>query len=109
MNEVSTEPIAQTTEEVTDLAENVEFVDAPPVSELVEQARDEVSSTESALEDAPICDEAIPAEPIEQVALIEGEVVPAEAVEDVAPEDDGVVPVEAVVEVAPEHAEIAAV
>ena len=37
MNEVSAELIAQATEEVVDVTENVESIDAPPVSELVEQ------------------------------------------------------------------------
>ena len=36
MNEVPSESIAQATEEVTDVAENFESIDAPPVAELVE-------------------------------------------------------------------------
>ena len=46
MNDVSAEPIAQATEEITDVAENVESIDAPPVAELVEQVQDQVTPTE---------------------------------------------------------------
>src|SRR5262249_48143709 len=59
MNEVSTEPIAQATEEVADVAENVESIDAPPVTEFVE----------------PVQDEATPTENVEAVALIQDEFI----------------------------------
>ncbi len=93
MNEVSTEPIAQATEEVTDVAENVESIDAPPVTGLVEPVRDQVGPTET----------------VEQVTLVMDEFIPSEVVEHVAPAKEEMVPAEVVVEVPPEPAEAASV
>ena len=47
MNEVLTDPIAQATEEVTDVNENVESIDAPQATECMEQVQDEVTLTEN--------------------------------------------------------------
>src|SRR5579883_1304709 len=91
MNEVSAEPIAQDTEEVTDVAENVESIDAPPVTEFVEPVQDQVTSTENVEQAAPIQDEVIPTEPIEQAAPIQDELIPVAAVEQVTPIQDEVV------------------
>src|SRR5271154_1091822 len=60
MNEASAEPIAQATEEVMDVTENVESIDAPPVTGLVEEVQ---------VQD-------IPTEPIEPVAMIQDELIP---------------------------------
>src|SRR5438067_1915583 len=101
MNEVSTEPIAQVTEDVTDVAENVESIDAPPVAGLAEPVQEQVSPTENVEQAVPIRDEVLPTEPIELVALIQDELIPFAAVADVTPVEDELVPAKDVEQVTP--------
>jgi hypothetical protein len=122
MNEVPAEPIAQATEDVTDVTENVESNDAPPVTELEEPVLYQASPTEpieqvALIQDelisspavglfTPIEDEFVPAAAVEQVTPVMDEGNPTESVEHVAAAKEDVDPAEAVMEVTPEHAEV---